>query len=51
MPLTTLCFKATDKPIEGEGLVEHMLEFLTTDTVCYRAGPEDEKLQALENSR
>jgi len=51
MPLTSLCFKATDKPIESEGLVEHMLEFLRTDTVCYRAGPEEEQLQSLENNR
>ena len=51
MPLTSLCFKATHKPVESEGLVEHMLEFLRTDTVCYRAGPDEEQLQSLENSR
>lgn len=52
MPLTTLCFKATDKPHEGPALVEHMTEFLRTDTVCYRAGPrEDPQLHSLETSR
>lgn len=51
MPLTYLCFKATDQPIENNELVEHMLEFLRTDTVCYRAGPEDEQLQSMENNR
>jgi len=51
MPLTSLCFKATDKPIECGDLVEHMLEFLRTDTVCYRAGPEEEQLHSMENNR
>eukprot|EP00116_Pleurobrachia_bachei_P011163 sb/3471425/ len=51
MPVTTLCFKATDRPIPDKEQVEHMLEFLTTDTVCYRAPPEEEQLFALEKSR
>eukprot|EP00116_Pleurobrachia_bachei_P002149 sb/3462411/ len=51
MPVTTLCFKATDRPIPDAEQVEHMLEFLTTDTVCYRAPAEEEQLFALEKSR
>ena len=51
MPLTYLCFKATDQPIGNKELVEHMLEFLRTDTVCYRAGPEEEQLHSMENNR
>ena len=52
MPLSMLCFKATDKTISNDELINHMLEFLETDTVCYRASPrDDEKLANLENSR
>lgn len=51
MPLTSLSFKATDKPISDSDLVEHTSEFLRTDTVCYRASPDEEQLHSLENNR
>lgn len=51
MPVSQLCFKATDRPIPDEELVEHMLDFLTTDTICYRAPPSEEKLYEVENGR
>lgn len=50
MPLTTLCYNATDKHMDNAGLIEHMLEFLRTDTVCYRAHVGDTDLHTLENS-
>lgn len=51
MPLTSLCFKATDQPVPTMELVEDMLEFLRTDTVCYRALPQEEQLHRMENER
>jgi len=51
MPLTSLCFKATDQPIPSSDLIEDMLEFLRTDTVCYRAPPEEDQLHSMEKER
>ena len=51
MPLTTLCFKATDQNVPSPDLIEEMLEFLRTDTVCYRAPVHDQQLHNMENER
>ena len=52
MHLTALCFTSQDNPMNQtkESVTESIIDYLDTDTVCYRS-PEKPDLMKLENDR